>query len=152
MDAESVKFLAVGLTGSIGLLGPALGLGTDRLCHRYSPGTQSRGKRSHSDQHDPGGRSYRSRRHLCPDRVDHSWHGGIAVEMGLEGGTMGNESLPIPLVIFVLMVLITFDGVRWRDSHNSPVDWRPTLLLPKDCDSGVAHWPRSLEEEVKCSE
>jgi F-type H+-transporting ATPase subunit c len=27
MDAESVKMLAVGLTGSIGLLGPALGLG-----------------------------------------------------------------------------------------------------------------------------
>jgi F-type H+-transporting ATPase subunit c len=27
MDSESVKFLAVGLTGSIGLLGPALGLG-----------------------------------------------------------------------------------------------------------------------------
>jgi F-type H+-transporting ATPase subunit c len=27
MDAETVKFLAVGLTGSIGLLGPALGLG-----------------------------------------------------------------------------------------------------------------------------
>lgn len=27
MDATSVKFLAVGLTGSIGLLGPALGLG-----------------------------------------------------------------------------------------------------------------------------
>jgi F-type H+-transporting ATPase subunit c len=27
MDAESVKYLAVGLTGSIGLLGPALGLG-----------------------------------------------------------------------------------------------------------------------------
>jgi F-type H+-transporting ATPase subunit c len=27
MDAQTVKFLAVGLTGSIGLLGPALGLG-----------------------------------------------------------------------------------------------------------------------------
>jgi F-type H+-transporting ATPase subunit c len=27
MDAEMIKFLAVGLTGSIGLLGPALGLG-----------------------------------------------------------------------------------------------------------------------------
>ncbi len=27
MDAASVKMLAVGLTGSIGLLGPALGLG-----------------------------------------------------------------------------------------------------------------------------
>jgi F-type H+-transporting ATPase subunit c len=27
MDPESVKYLAVGLTGSIGLLGPALGLG-----------------------------------------------------------------------------------------------------------------------------
>ncbi|HWR70383.1 MAG TPA: hypothetical protein VN415_04940 [Dehalococcoidia bacterium] len=27
MNAEMIKFLAVGLTGSIGLLGPALGLG-----------------------------------------------------------------------------------------------------------------------------
>jgi F-type H+-transporting ATPase subunit c len=27
MDPETVKWLAVGLTGSIGLLGPALGLG-----------------------------------------------------------------------------------------------------------------------------
>jgi F-type H+-transporting ATPase subunit c len=27
MDAEMIKFLAVGLTGSIGLMGPALGLG-----------------------------------------------------------------------------------------------------------------------------
>ena len=27
MDATTVKYLAVGLTGSIGLLGPALGLG-----------------------------------------------------------------------------------------------------------------------------
>jgi F-type H+-transporting ATPase subunit c len=27
MDAEMIKYLAVGLTGSIGLLGPALGLG-----------------------------------------------------------------------------------------------------------------------------
>ena len=27
MDAQTIKFLAVGLTGSIGLLGPALGLG-----------------------------------------------------------------------------------------------------------------------------
>ena len=27
MDAEMIKFLAVGLVGSIGLLGPALGLG-----------------------------------------------------------------------------------------------------------------------------
>jgi len=27
MDADMVKWLAVGLTGSIGLLGPALGLG-----------------------------------------------------------------------------------------------------------------------------
>lgn len=27
MDANMVKFLAVGLTGSIGLMGPALGLG-----------------------------------------------------------------------------------------------------------------------------
>lgn len=27
MDQEAVKWLAVGLTGSIGLLGPALGLG-----------------------------------------------------------------------------------------------------------------------------
>jgi F-type H+-transporting ATPase subunit c len=27
MDAEMMKYLAVGLTGSIGLLGPALGLG-----------------------------------------------------------------------------------------------------------------------------
>ncbi len=27
MDAESVKMLAVGLVGSLGLLGPALGLG-----------------------------------------------------------------------------------------------------------------------------
>ncbi len=27
MDPETVKYLAVGLTGSIGLLGPALGLG-----------------------------------------------------------------------------------------------------------------------------
>ena len=27
MDPQTVKFLAVGLTGSIGLLGPALGLG-----------------------------------------------------------------------------------------------------------------------------
>jgi F-type H+-transporting ATPase subunit c len=27
MDPEAVKYLAVGLTGSIGLLGPALGLG-----------------------------------------------------------------------------------------------------------------------------
>ena len=27
MDADTVRFLAVGLTGSIGLMGPALGLG-----------------------------------------------------------------------------------------------------------------------------
>lgn len=27
MDPESVKWLAVGLTGSVGLMGPALGLG-----------------------------------------------------------------------------------------------------------------------------
>jgi F-type H+-transporting ATPase subunit c len=27
MDAQTIKFLAVGLTGSIGLLGPSLGLG-----------------------------------------------------------------------------------------------------------------------------
>jgi len=27
MDADMIRFLAVGLTGSIGLLGPALGLG-----------------------------------------------------------------------------------------------------------------------------
>jgi hypothetical protein len=78
MDAEMVKFLAVGLTGSIGLLGPALGLGL------IGYGTVTAlGRNPDSHQHDPGGRSYRSRRHLRPDRIDHSGHGGIVVEKGL---------------------------------------------------------------------
>ncbi len=41
MDAEMVKFLAVGLTGSIGLMGPALGLGLIGYATVTALGTQS---------------------------------------------------------------------------------------------------------------